>query len=472
MKTLTAVTLLILLFWGKAWSQTSEDQVELPVSHFNKFQTYLYEKPNVDSAYHSLTILASKKAFSPLLKSLLYNSFVQTFTNDFFPDHSGSDSTEINVRKKIYVNCKSILIKAEEDTLDFLKEVIHPIALWAQIFENQKDTNLLKELVDEFLTDELIPSKFYENKTGRFGLMIYTVISKRPELKSQAGLLFKSIKDQLRIHQVPATEISSRDEFEKRAWYRYLYAYCCNLEAASAVDLVEKERLLKMAYEHSPDLFDINYGHGYFYDMHLLGGKESYKEDYANFLIEAKAEKDKILPVLLEMALSDPIYKAKLRDYYTQSNPADTGFDTFWLGSIEKNAYIASAISTHQLDGTPFSTETHEGKWILVDFWGTWCGPCREEHPDLQKFYTTTIEPNPDKIQLLTIACMDKKQNVESYMKQTGLTFPVAMSDGTFELNYKVQSYPTKILITPNGKYIRVPWGIDWINFIKQYTGL
>ena len=46
------------------------------------------------------------------------------------------------------------------------------------------------------------------------------------------------------------------------------------------------------------------------------------------------------------------------------------------------------------------------------------------------------------------------------------------MSDSKIENIYPVQGYPTKILITPKGRYIKVPFGTDWISFIKQYCDL
>ncbi len=57
-------------------------------------------------------------------------------------------------------------------------------------------------------------------------------------------------------------------------------------------------------------------------------------------------------------------------------------------------------------------------------------------------------------------------------MKENNFSFPVAMSDSKIENNFSVQGYPTKILITPKGKYITIPFGIDWRNFIKQYCDL
>ncbi len=147
-------------------------------------------------------------------------------------------------------------------------------------------------------------------------------------------------------------------------------------------------------------------------------------------------------------------------------------FNNYWIEAIDINAKIAPSISLNLLDKKLFSSKKLLGRWILVDFWGTWCRPCREEHPDLQKFYQSIVLKNPNKISLLTIACRDIDKNVRAYIKEKNFSFPVELSDNKVENIYSVQGYPTKILITPKGKYITVPSGTDWINFVKQYCDL
>mgnify|MGYP001795083232 CR=1 FL=1 len=48
----------------------------------------------------------------------------------------------------------------------------------------------------------------------------------------------------------------------------------------------------------------------------------------------------------------------------------------------------APAIVTKTIDGKPFDLSRYEGEWVLVNFFGTWCTPCRQEHPELRKFPT------------------------------------------------------------------------------------
>ena len=157
-----------------------------------------------------------------------------------------------------------------------------------------------------------------------------------------------------------------------------------------------------------------------------------------------------------------------MRDLYSEVM-AGENFVSFWRNAIDSAGTNAPIIALNLIDKGRFSSNSHKGKWILLDFWGTWCGPCRAEHPDVQKFYESTVEKNTKTLTLLTIACRDNLIKVDSYMKGHRYTFPVAMSDGKIEKKFNVQGYPTKVLITPSSKYITIPYGADWVSFVNNY---
>ena len=470
MKYLIITGLLFILVCETANSQANKNGNESPALYFNNFQKFTNNELNADSAFYYVKKLALNKQFEPILKNLLHNSFAQVFIER--ESEVEIDTNNVSIRNKRILLGKVILSKIEADTTYLLKEVAKPIILWTKIQDNTNNISLLRTLVNEFLSQQITPSKFYSNKTGRYGLLIHKIICEKSELKSLASKLFNDIKDNLKSNQKTASELTSRAELDKRAWYRYLYAFVSNYESSRANDTFQKQALLKIAFDYSPDLTDKNHKSAYFYDMVFLGGKESFEDDYLTFLVKNISDKNQVLQTLLKMALTEPNYKEKLSDFYTENNASGVPFLDFWTESIENKAEPSPTISTLQIDKKLFSTKALSGKWVLIDFWGTWCVPCRKEHPDLQNFYTQLILQNSNKIALLTIACNDTEEKVLQYMKETGYTFPVAMSDGNFETNFKVQGYPTKILITPKGKFLTVPFNIDWINFVKKYSNL
>jgi thiol-disulfide isomerase/thioredoxin len=118
-----------------------------------------------------------------------------------------------------------------------------------------------------------------------------------------------------------------------------------------------------------------------------------------------------------------------------------------------------------------FPIEEKLGKWVLVDFGGTWCAPYRAEHPDLQKLYKNMYN-NVQNFELLTITCRDDSSKVNDYMKAKSYDFPVAMADDKIEKLYPKNGYPSNFLITPQGIFLIIPFSIDLVSFIKNYIDL
>ncbi len=361
------------------------------------------------------------------------------------------------------------------DSSVHLRETVEPVFLWTQAQEKQSESDLLINFTQNFLELYAASKNSSENHLDRYGLLIYQLMIGKEEMTPLANKLFDSIKENLKSNQITATDSSSRMELDRRAYYRYLYAYVNYLEAQAATEAGKKEGLLRNAFNFSPDLIDQNHKSAYFYDTGFLypdAGKDSFQDDYLDYLTKSVENKGRVLSTLREMALGNPAHKEKLQAYYEANHSSGKSFSQYWQEAINGSAKTAPPISLAMLDKAVFSSKKLAGKWIMVDFWGTWCAPCRKEHPDLQKFYDSTVVQNPEKISLLTVACNDTQPRVLAYMEEKKFTFPVAMSDNKIQETYAVQGYPTKILVTPEGKYVTVPYGVDWITFVKKYSDL
>jgi len=117
-------------------------------------------------------------------------------------------------------------------------------------------------------------------------------------------------------------------------------------------------------------------------------------------------------------------------------------------------------IESVDLQGKAWSTAELAGSVVVLNFWATWCAPCKDELPTLQ----TLHDISDSQTVVLTINVREPAARAARYLQSTGMTFPV-ISDAKGELakRWGVTVYPTTILIAPNGQARwRVVGDVDW----------
>ena len=98
----------------------------------------------------------------------------------------------------------------------------------------------------------------------------------------------------------------------------------------------------------------------------------------------------------------------------------------------------APDITGELLDGKKFSLSSLKGKVVILNFWATWCAPCRIETPELQKTYE---KYQPDGVELAGVLVRDSKDQAEAYKKQVGLTYP-SIYDPKTQIALQLRNYP------------------------------
>lgn len=98
--------------------------------------------------------------------------------------------------------------------------------------------------------------------------------------------------------------------------------------------------------------------------------------------------------------------------------------------------------------GEPISSESLEGSYLLIDFWGSWCGPCIEELPLLQKVYRRFKSEN---FELVGFA-YENRTSLQKALEKFDLPWPQILDDkGAYSSRFLVRGYPTHYLIGPDG---------------------
>ena len=100
-------------------------------------------------------------------------------------------------------------------------------------------------------------------------------------------------------------------------------------------------------------------------------------------------------------------------------------------------------------DGTQVSLAAQKGNVVMVNFWATWCVPCREEMPHLQALYERY---NSLGFELLAVNVEDNPAGARKWLEETPVTFPV-LFDPKNEVTklFKVQTMPTTVLVGRDG---------------------
>jgi thiol-disulfide isomerase/thioredoxin len=116
-----------------------------------------------------------------------------------------------------------------------------------------------------------------------------------------------------------------------------------------------------------------------------------------------------------------------------------------------KEPASAPDFALQTVEGQEVTLSGLRGKVVLLDFWATWCGPCRESIPHLSQLYKSYQDKGFELIGM----SMDKAGEVEMvrrFVKSMDIPYPIIMTPEDVARNYKITGLPTTVLIDKEGK--------------------
>ncbi|MFT4093041.1 MAG: TlpA disulfide reductase family protein, partial [Niabella sp.] len=204
--------------------------------------------------------------------------------------------------------------------------------------------------------------------------------------------------------------------------------------------------------------------------------KASVRNVYTSILIETKRFKE-ALPLMEEAIIGGASFetvKSNLKTAYAATYGSEAGFGSYekWLQDVsEANALEnvkkqAISMPAHDfelkdVDGNTVKLSDLKGKVVVLDFWATWCGPCKASFPMMQK--TVNKYKDDPNVQFLFLHTWDKGSGdptaqAKKYIVSNNYTFHVLMDlrdpetqISTVAKDYKVEGIPTKIIIDTKG---------------------
>ena len=127
------------------------------------------------------------------------------------------------------------------------------------------------------------------------------------------------------------------------------------------------------------------------------------------------------------------------------------GLILFSSSAPKKGPVIGSAVEDFQLPGLneqTVSLSQYRGKIVLLNFWATWCVPCKEEMPLLQRIY----QSSGDKLVVIGINSQESEKDVQEFLDENQISFPIGLdASGELSRKFLINGYPTTFLIDSKG---------------------
>ncbi len=126
-----------------------------------------------------------------------------------------------------------------------------------------------------------------------------------------------------------------------------------------------------------------------------------------------------------------------------------TSSRAFRFQRTHRSGRPAPAFALRTLDGTVLTPEQLRGKVVLLEFWATWCPPCRESLPEMMQLYREFSGPG---FQIIGISEDHSQEQLESFVAQQGIRWPqVWDADGRIADQFRMAAVPSYCVLGPEG---------------------
>ena len=127
-----------------------------------------------------------------------------------------------------------------------------------------------------------------------------------------------------------------------------------------------------------------------------------------------------------------------------------------WLQPKPDIPEIAPNFTIQTVSGDRISLQSLQGTSVVLNFWASWCGPCKQETPAFNRFHRAN--PNIPVIGLAVDSGNASK--VRATARKWGIQYPVAVADAALQRQYDISTLPTTVIVGPDGKVADIHVGL------------
>lgn len=440
---------------------------------YNKFSSLV--EISADSAYEVARYMYKSRNFNELIQQSYAQSFLTYEVEDMMKDDefknyvkeknlSPADVKKMvaeqnEKRRETGNKAKQLLKLLHNDHDPLMQQKINALYLWVAAKYAVNDADALNKATTAFM--HMDDAYMKQGNGSRYALLTYKMLIDAKKQRAADALLLKTIQN---LERYTADTLNANRFADQNI---LAYAYYLRYTAAKVTDSVKALQYLSKAAQYSPHNSKEK-AYASFYDRVFLHSKEGYRDEFMECLFNS-GDEQQALNVFAEHINAEPTSLDEMQKVY-QQHVSGKNFGDFFKASVITAWQPAPAFSLKGIDGKDHALADFKNKWLVMDFWGTWCGPCRGEMPDVNAFNQEINDGKHRGIAFISVACRDNEANVKAYFTANKFNLPAVMSDGIIEKQYAISGYPSKIIISPDGKMLPLKFGDDWVSVIKKFN--
>ena len=187
-----------------------------------------------------------------------------------------------------------------------------------------------------------------------------------------------------------------------------------------------------------------------------FGFFDQFLYDFKHKVVAYNAKGDIIFNEIRNKARKNPEKAEKellafKEEYATHKTVRKGRVDNALMGMRVKKGTKAPEFTVVSLEGDTIRLTDYKGKYVFLDFWGSWCGPCMGEIPNISKLSKGI---SADELVVIGLVCHDTEKKVKKVIEENEISYVNAIADQKLQNSFGVSSYPTTMLLDKEGVII------------------